>query len=161
MTIREIKEQDNTIIATIIRTAMKEFNADPKTTILGDPTLDTMYQNYRSPNSVYYILEENNTVQGGCGIRHLDNSSENICELQRMFLLKTSRGKGYGKILIDLCIKKAREFGYEKIYLETLSEMNRAISVYETAGFRKIEFPLGNTGHGGCNVYMIFELKNK
>ncbi len=154
MLIREINEQDNKIIASIIRTVMTEFDADPKTTILGDPTLDTMYQNYRSPKSVYYVIEENGTVVGGCGIRHLDNSEENICELQRMFLLPSSRGKGYGKTLIDLCLKKAREFGYEKIYLETLSQMKRAISIYELSGFRKIESPLGNTGHGGCNVYM-------
>ena len=159
MIIRVIEEKDNKIIASIIRTVMKEFNtADPKTTIIGDPTLDTMFNNYQVPKSIYYIIEENDFVVGGCGIKHLDNSDENICELQRMFLLSSSRGKGYGKVLLDLCINKAKEFGYEEIYLETLSQMIRAISVYEMAGFKMLSGPKGNTGHSGCNVQMAMKL---
>lgn len=160
MTIREITKQDNQIIATIVRSAMKEFNANPRTTIIGDPTLDTMFENYESPGSIYYIIEDNNIVAGGCGIKHLENTEENICELQRMFLLPSSRGKGYGKLLLDLCIKKAKEFGYEEIYLETLSQMKKAINIYEIAGFKKINNPKGKTGHSGCNVYMALTLES-
>ncbi len=158
MQIREITQKDNQIIAEIIRTVMKEFDADPKTTIIGDPTLDTMFSNYQFPKAIYYIIEENDTVIGGCGIKQLDNTSENICELQRMFLLPASRGKGYGKMLINLCLAKAREFGYDEIYLETLSQMKKAISLYEKAGFKKINAPKGNTGHSGCNVQMLMPL---
>ena len=158
MLIKEITLTDNPVIAEIIRTVMKEFDADPKTTIIGDPSLDTMFHNYQSSKSIYYIIEDNNTVVGGCGIKQLDNTDENICELQRMFLLPSSRGKGYGKILIDLCIKKAKEFGYDEIYLETLSQMKIAISLYELTGFKKIKGPKGNTGHTGCNVQMLFSL---
>ena len=158
MLIREITKQDNQLIAEIIRSVMKEFDADPKTTIIGDPTLDTMFANYQSPKSIYYIIEENKIVVGGCGIKHLDNTDENICELQRMFLLPSYRGKGYGKLLIDLCIRKAKEFGYDEIYLETLSQMKKAISLYEMTGFQKINAPKGNTGHTGCNVQMLMRL---
>ena len=158
MLIREITLQDNKIIAEIIRTVMKEFDADPKTTIIGDPTLDTMFNNYQSSKSIYYIIEDNDAVVGGCGIKHLDNTPENICELQRMFILPASRGKGYGKLLIDLCIHKAKEFGYDEIYLETLSQMKKAINLYELTGFKKINGPKGNTGHSGCNVQMIMPL---
>ena len=158
MLIREITLQDNQIIAEIIRTVMKEFDADPKTTIIGDPTLDTMFNNYQSSKSIYYIIEDNDAVVGGCGIKHLDNTHENICELQRMFILPASRGKGYGKLLIDLCIHKAKEFDYDEIYLETLSQMKKAINLYELTGFKKINGPKGNTGHSGCNVQMIMPL---
>ncbi len=158
MQIREITQKDNQIIAEIIRMVMKEFDADPKTTIIGDPTLDTMFSNYQFPKAIYFIIEDNDTVIGGCGIKQLDNTSENICELQRMFLLPASRGKGYGKMLINLCQAKAREFGYDEIYLETLSQMKKAISLYEKAGFIKINAPKGNTGHSGCNVQMLMHL---
>ena len=117
-----------------------------------------MFDNYQAPGSVYFIIEENATVVGGCGIKHLDNSDENICELQRMFLLPSSRGKHFGKMLIDLCIQKAKDYKYNSIYLETLSQMTKAISLYEKAGFKKINSPLGNTGHSGCNVYMVLTL---
>lgn len=153
-----IEQKDNPIIASIIRNAMTEFNADPKTTILGDPTLDAMFENYLSDRSIYYILKYKGEYAGGCGIKHLDHTDENICELQRMFLNKSVRGLGLGKILIDLCLDKAREFHYEKIYLETLSPMKAAIHLYEKTGFRKINQPLGQTGHTGCDVQMIMAL---
>ena len=158
MLVREIKKSDNEIIASIIRSVMKEFDANPKTTILGDPTLDTMFQNYQTPRAVYYIIEEDNKVVGGCGIKQLDNSVENICELQRMFLLPTSRGKGFGRQLIELCIKRAKEFGYDEIYLETLGDMKKAQLLYLDLGFKRIDKSKGNTGHRGCDVYMALSV---
>ena len=158
MLIREIKKSDDLVIAGIVRTVMNEFDANPETTILGDPSLNRMFDNYQAPGSVYFILEDNAVIAGGCGIKQLDNSNENICELQRMFLLPSSRGKHFGKMLIDLCIQKAKDYKYNSIYLETLSQMTKAISLYEKAGFKKINSPLGNTGHSGCNVYMVLTL---
>lgn len=159
--IREIEKEDNPVIAKIIRTVMSEFEADPKTTIIGDPVLDTMFENYRNPGSVYFIAESANEIAGGCGINRLDGSEENICELQRMFILPQARGKGLGRILMDNCLQKAAEFSYDKVYLETLSEMHKAISLYEQSGFKKIAHPLGKTGHGGCNTYMLLDLKDR
>lgn len=156
--ITPITQQDNPDIAQIIRTAMSEFNADPKTTILGDPTLDAMFENYQSARSIYFILKYKGKIAGGCGIKQLDNSAENICELQRMFLNKPVRGLGLGKKLIELCLDKAREFKYEKIYLETLSQMKVAIQLYEKTGFKRINQPIGQTGHTGCDVQMIMQL---
>ena len=158
MKIREIRIEDNKIIAEIIRSVMATFDADPETTIIGDPTLDTMYNNYQTPKATYYVLEEDGKVVGGCGIKHLDHSDDNICELQRMFLLPSSRGKGFGKKLMELCLDKAREYGYEEIYLETLSQMKTAIGLYKRYGFEISSKPKGNTGHSGCNVYMILNL---
>ncbi|MGZ5281630.1 MAG: GNAT family N-acetyltransferase, partial [Bacteroidia bacterium] len=88
----------------------------------------------------------------------LDGSEENICELQRMYLLPEARGKGIGQKLMDKCIEKASEFSYEKMYLESLSNMKDAYKLYTKNGFVKIEEPLGNTGHGGCNVFMLKEI---
>lgn len=158
--IRELEKKDNPVIAEIIRTVMSEFNADPKTTIIGDPVLDTMFENYRHSRSVYYIAESDDVIAGGCGINKLSGAENNICELQRMFLLPHSRGKGIGKMLLDLCIRKAKEFVYDKVYIETLSEMHSAIGLYKHYGFRKISKPIGKTGHSGCNIYMLLELKD-
>ncbi len=161
MRIREIEEKDNYIIAEVIKQVLIEFHADPKTTFLGDPAINTMYYNYQSPKSVYFIVEENDVVLGGCGINRLDEGDSGICELQRMFLLPAARGKGYGKLLMDACISKAMEFGFDEIYLESLTQMIGAIKLYERSGFQYIDNPKGNTGHGGCNVFMVLDLKKK
>jgi putative acetyltransferase len=76
-----------------------------------------------------------------------------------MFLRKEFRSKGYGKLLLELCIEKARKFNYSAVYLETLSQMQAAINLYTQHGFSILKKPIGNTGHTGCNVQMILELK--
>jgi putative acetyltransferase len=159
MDIRVITPQDNKAIAEVVRSVMTEFGADPATTILGDPQLDHMFENYQDKDSVYYIVESEGKVVGGAGIKHLDGSKENICELQRMFLLPEARGKGIGRKLMELCITKARDFNYDQIYLESLSSMKEAILLYQMSGFIRINKPMGNTGHGGCNVFMAMNLR--
>jgi putative acetyltransferase len=154
----QIRKEDNAALAEVIRTVMKEFDADPETTIIGDPFLNTMYQNYQYPKSTYFVLLHNNKVVGGCGINKLDFANDNTCELQRMFILPSYRGKGFGTSLMKHCMEKAKEYGYDKIYLETLSEMKAAIRLYEKSGFQKIKQRLGNTGHTGCDVCMALEL---
>ena len=157
MTIREIKPSDNAAIAQIIRAVLTALGADPETTVLGETSLNTMYENYQEDRAVYFIAEEENIILGGAGIRKLIGSVENICELQRMFLAPEARGKGIGKKLMELCLQKAKEFSYKTIYLETFSQSAAAISLYEKTGFHPIPKALGNTGHSGCNIFMILD----
>lgn len=159
MQIRPIEPGDNAALAEIIRTVMTEFKADPKTTVLGDPTINTMFQNYQEERAAYFVAEDD-MILGGAGIRQLDGFSGNTCELQRMFLLPEARGKGIGKDLIELCIEKARDFKYDKVYLESLGQMASAIALYKSAGFKEIDKPLGNTGHGGCDVFMVLDINH-
>jgi putative acetyltransferase len=158
MKLREIKNDDNSAIAEIIRAVMTEYGADPKTTVLGEPVLDTMFENYQLPRCIYFVAEINGEIAGGCGIAPLEGSSDNTCELQRMFLKKETRGKGTGKALLEACLHSALEFGYAKMYIESFSNMDRALRLYKAYGFRPLAGPLGSTGHTGCNVHMALEL---
>lgn len=153
--IRPISPHDDQAIVAVVHTVMGAFDVDPSTTILGDPTLNHMYQTYQRERAVYFVALWNDKIVGGCGIRQLDGTDENICELQRMFLLSEARGKGIGKALMEHCLQKAQEFGYEKAYLETLSQMYEARSLYQRFGFEVIPQALGNTGHCGCDVKMM------
>lgn len=152
--IRKIEASDNNVLKQIVIDAIQEFNGDPETTMAGDPLLNTMYENYQYPGSVYYVVEWHGRVAGGCGISHLDGTKEQICELQRMFLIKDARRHGIGQSLLDLCLADAARFGYKFVYLETLSQMTGAIALYRTNGFEIVPSPLGTTGHEGCNVFM-------
>jgi putative acetyltransferase len=157
-TLRPIRKEDDPFIRDIITSVMTEFNADPKTTVLGDPSIHKMFDTYQVPGGSYFVAVEDGKIIGGCGIRQLDGSTQSICELQRMFLLPETRGKGIGKALIEKCIAAAREEGFDQMYLESLSQMTSAIALYKKTGFRLIDKSLGNTGHGGCNVFMILDL---
>jgi len=156
--IREIKKEDNQQIAAVIR---EVFISDgyPKTgTAFADKQLDFMFEAYDKPRTCYFVVEEEGKIIGGAGVSQLENSDENIFELQKMYFLKEARGKGLGLQMIEKCIKKATEFGYEKCYLETLPEMLVAQNLYKKVGFEYLCSPMGNTGHTTCPVWMIKNL---
>jgi putative acetyltransferase len=157
--IRLIEEKDNPSMEKIIREVMSEFNADPKTTIIGDPMIKKMFSHYQDPRSVYFVLEKDGELLGGCGIASLPGDHNDICELQRMFIRKEIRKNGFGKKLLAKSIDSAKNFGYKKMYLETLDEMTSAISLYKKSGFKPLKKRLGMTGHSGCNVQMILDLE--
>lgn len=160
MILRKIEPQDNEQIATVIR---QVFISDdyPKTgTAFADLQLDFMFETYNKPKSIYFVVEENGKIMGGAGVSQLDNSEENICELQKMYFLKEARGKGIGHQMILKCLEKATEFGYKKCYLETLPEMLNAQKLYKKVGFEYLSEPLGGTGHTSCPVWMIKQLNS-
>jgi putative acetyltransferase len=159
MKIRQIRQSDNPYIYDIVKTAMLSFGADPKKTVLRDESLQKMSEHYGGEREIYFVAEDDNgEVLGGAGIKQLQGGNEDVCELQRMFLSPQAHGKGIGQKLMDLCIEKAKEFGYKIIYLESLTAMTKARKLYDRSGFRLIDHPMGDTGHGGCNVWMIREV---
>lgn len=155
MIIREIQLGDNQQIACVIRQVFIDDNYPKVGTAFADSQLDYMFENYYKPKAIYFVIEENGKIIGGGGIAKLDNSDENICELQKMYFLNEARGKGIGLQIIEICLQKAKEFGYEKCYLETLPEMLVAQKLYKKVGFDYICSPLGGTGHTSCPVWMI------
>jgi putative acetyltransferase len=59
---------------------------------------------------------------------------------------------------MDACLEGARAAGYTKMYLETVTAMKDAAEVYKKYGFEFLAWPMGETGHGGCDLYMDREL---
>jgi len=158
MTIREIQSDDNKQIANVIR---QVFISDdyPKTgTAFADSQLDFMFETYDKPKAIYFVVEIEGKIVGGAGVSQLENSDENICELQKMYFLQEARGKGIGFEMIQKCLAKANFFGYDKCYLETLPEMLAAQSLYKKVGFEYLCEPMGGTGHTSCPVWMIKQL---
>ena len=54
-----------------------------------------------------------------------------------------------------MSLKKAKEYGFKRVYIETISNLTSAIALYKQNGFYEIDEYLGNTGHGGCDIKMI------
>ena len=156
--IREIKEEDNLEIQRILSSVMREFDVPERGTALADPELKKMFQAYDNHKSSYFVILQNNSLFGGAGISKLKNSNDNICELQKMYFSIEARGKGFGSLMIDLCLKSAIQHGFEKCYIETMNNMNKAQKLYLKKGFRYLDSPLGNTGHCSCPVWMIKDL---
>ena len=156
--IRPIQKKDNPHIAKVIRSVLIDFGVPKVGTAYADVTLDTMYETYQKDRAIYFTVELKGRIIGGAGVQQLDHSEKNICELQKMYFLPEARGIGLGTKMIDLCLEKAKEFKFDQCYLETMTYMKTAQTLYKKKGFEYIDGPLGDTGHYFCPVHMLKEL---
>ena len=158
MQIRPIEPGDNVELAKVIRGALTEFGANKPGTVYFDPTTDALYELFRTPGSYYFVATIDHKVVGGCGIFPTDNLPEGTCELVKLYVAKEARGTGLGKQLMEESMSWAKANGYTQVYLESMPELAKAVSIYEKVGFKSLDGPLGNSGHCGCDIWMLKEL---
>ncbi|NDV44035.1 GNAT family N-acetyltransferase [Flagellimonas sediminis] len=157
-TIREIKPEDNEQVAKVIRKVFEDMGVPKVGTAYEDKALEDMYSTYNVPRAAYFVVEHEGKIIGCAGVAQLQNYDGNVCELQKMYFLEEARGKGIGAMMISICLEKAKEFGFEQCYLETMPYMEAAQKLYKKNGFDYIDAPLGNTGHYSCPVWMLKQL---
>ncbi|MGV8814705.1 MAG: GNAT family N-acetyltransferase [Gelidibacter sp.] len=153
--IREIEKGDDVQVAKLIRAVLIEMGVPKVGTAYADQSLDMMTETYAKERAAYFVNEDQGEVVGGAGIAPLDNFEGHVCELQKMYFLPKARGKGLGAQMMEVCLQKAKSFGFEKCYLETLPYMTDAAKLYAKSGFEYLDGPLGDTGHYSCDVWMI------
>jgi putative acetyltransferase len=156
--IRSIEPSDNAFLANIVRETLVEFGANHPGTVYFDDTTDHLYEVFRADRSHYFVAELDGRIVGGGGIFPTSGLPEDTCELVKMYLLPEARGIGLGRVILDKCLDSAREFGFRRIYLETMPELKLALIVYEKMGFTYLCAPMGNSGHFGCGIRMIRDL---
>ncbi len=157
--IRNIEKRDDKEIAKVIRTVLKEFGANKAGTVYYDETTDALFELFKTPGSVYFIVEKDGEVVGGGGIFPSAGLPKGTCELVKMYLAKEVRGVGLGRQIIQKCLQFAADAGYENVYLETMPELKKALATYEKFGFKYLNAPVGDTGHFGCELWMLKELE--
>ncbi|HEX7348380.1 MAG TPA: GNAT family N-acetyltransferase [Rhodanobacteraceae bacterium] len=153
--IRPIESRDDVAVATIIRSVMPEFGADGEGFAIHDAEVDAMSAAYAASRSAYFVLEVDGRVAGGGGVAPLAHGEPDICELRKMYFLPDARGLGAGNAMISHCLVAARNFGFKRCYIETLTGMDAAQHLYRKHGFTPLCSPIGRTGHGGCDRWYI------
>ncbi|MCP9234938.1 GNAT family N-acetyltransferase [Lewinella sp. JB7] len=156
--LRPITPADNAAVARVVRTVMPEFGCVGAGYSINDPELEDMYAAYAQPRSAFFVLTEASPAAGVVGVggyAPLAGGDGTVCELRKMYLLPAARGKGGGKLLLERCLAGARADGFASMYLETVASMVTAARVYEKYGFEPLPAPLGSTGHGSCDRFMI------
>lgn len=155
MKIRKIERKDDAKVASIIRTCLIEYGGDHRNdTAWADPYLDRFSEVYVLENNAYWVAENGEgEVIAGVGIGPMDGV-DGVCELQKMYCLSPYRGQGIAKALLDTALAFAKNY-YDRCYLETMDNMDRAKRFYEKNGFVHTKETIGHTGHGGCNYHNI------
>ncbi|MDH7614686.1 GNAT family N-acetyltransferase [Vibrio cholerae] len=153
-----IRPEFDSEICQIIQSVGAEFGAIGEGFGPSDAEVLAMSQHYREQDrSAYFVALLEGKVVGGGGIAPFAGHTD-LCELKKLFLLPTSRGHGVGRALSEHCLNFAKQQGYAKCYLDTLSSMTQAIKLYQQLGFEHLTQPMAGTEHNGCDVWMLKSL---
>lgn len=102
------------------------------------------------PNNVFWIAFANRLPVGYAKLKLNSKSefveSKNICQLQKIYVLKDFLSLKIGFKLQNILLKKAKELEFNKIWLSVLNSNERAINFYKKNGFEKIgnhDFQIG------------------
>lgn len=97
--------------------------------------LNTLPGKYSSPKGRIYIAYYNDKLAGCIALRSFEKNS---CEMKRLFVRPEFRGHNIGGLLVDKIISDAKEIGYEFMFLDTLTSLKSAVSLYKKKGFQEV-----------------------
>lgn len=157
-TLRKITEQDDAAIAEIVRTNLKAYKLDVPGTVYFDPELNHLSAFYNAEENTrdYYIFTDGVKVLGGIGFAAFE-AEPGWAELQKLYLADEVKGNGFGKLLVRTIEEKAKEAGYTYMYLETHTNLDKALNLYERMGFQQIERP-ASVMHNTMNRFYLKKL---
>ena len=88
------------------------------------------------PNGVFVVV----WLDGDpVGIGALRSEAPGVGEIKRMYLRDAARGHGLGRRLVRELEARAREFGMERVCLDSNEALTNAIAMYRELGYTDIE----------------------
>jgi carbonic anhydrase len=91
---------------------------------------------YGAPDGIAFVAYLDGAAVGCVAVHRFDGDD---CELKRMYVRASARGHRLGNELADRAIAFARERGYRRMLLDTLSRLEVALHIYGRLGFREID----------------------
>jgi hypothetical protein len=147
--IRLATPEDAAVIALLGRMTFTEtfghFFKDPQDLLdYYDATfsVDKIEKSLTKPNNVFWIAFIDRLPVGYAKLK-LNSSSESLdsereCQLQKIYVLKDFLSLKIGYKLQDRLLKKAKDLGFETIWLSVLKSNERAINFYKRNEFEYI-----------------------
>ncbi|PTM06545.1 MAG: GNAT family N-acetyltransferase [Bacteroidetes bacterium] len=132
----------------------KEIWTEHYTPIIGIDQVNYMLEKFQSKKAIksqilddnyqYFSLINNNTFLGYLSIK----KEEDKLFLSKIYIMKSFRGQGFGKISMDFIETQAKDLNCSKIYLTVNKHNINSINAYKKIGFIKIEELIIDIGNG-------------
>ena len=91
-------------------------NASASTGEMLPRSLGELYDNMRD----YFVYEDNGKILGTCAL-HI--CWEDLAEIRSLCVAKSSRKKGIGRVLVDVCVEEASRLQIHRIFLLTYQDV--------------------------------------
>ena len=128
---------DAAIVRRLLGAYTAEIGMDP--TMIGvTEELACLPGPYSGPKGFVLLAEAEGNVVGCVAIRPMEDGE---AELKRLYVAPEVRGRQVGRALVMEALHTARSAGIQKLFLDTLATMDRAIAVYQRVGFRPCPAP--------------------
>ena len=156
MEYRTLTAEYDAALAALIRTNLKAHHLDIPGTVYFDDGLDHLSDFYDHEGRSYFVLLDGEKLVGGIGLAEFEGFPD-CCELQKLYLDDSLKGRRLGYQLIEKVEQEARDLGYKRMYLETHTNLQAAIHIYEKAGYKEIDRP-DCVVHSTMNRFYMKEL---
>jgi putative acetyltransferase len=134
--LREWREPDTPEIQRLVGSILEEygFHADPSTS---EADLNDIRGSYFEKGGAFYVLmDDQNTLAGTAGFFGL---GPGVCKVRKMYVARSHRGMGLGRILLERVLQEARSRHYDQVLLETSGVMTEAVGLYLSRGFQRVD----------------------
>ena len=103
-----------------------------------------------------WIVERDGDLAGSVA---LTDEEEDVGALRWFVLDAGLRGRGLGRKLVSELLEKARAVGFERVRLETFSELRAAAHIYRSHGFEVMREETGPRWGRDSITYQYYELE--
>ncbi len=128
--IRPATNDDCAKVRALIFAVLNEYDLEPapKTT---DKDLDDL-EGYYAAGAFHVLEAADGEIIGTVGLASMGGG---VCELRKMYLKPSHRGRGLGKRLLKHAIETAKTLEFTRIELQTARVLEEAIGLYAKFGF--------------------------
>jgi len=120
-----------------------------------DKELAELPGEYAPPSGRLFLANKNDQTAGCVALRKI---GDGIGEMKRLYVRPEFRGQGLGRSLTEAVIEVAREIGYRRLRLDTLTgKMDQAIAMYRSLGFKSIEPYYNNPVEGAAFMELLLD----
>ena len=140
--IREAGAEELDEVENLVKTAYREFQPlMPEAA--WNRWMDNISETLHAPEGMVLVMEHRGEIEGAvkfypdAGQAHQGQWPAGAGLIRLLAVSPASRGRGYGRLLTQACLKRARELKVPTIFLFTGTFMAAARHLYEKLGFKR------------------------